>query len=557
MAAHQPISYNLRVFLCHSSGDKPTVRPLYRRLKRAGFQPWLDEENLIPGQRWDEEIKKTVRQCDVIVVCLSRNSITKEGYVQKEIKIALDIEEEKPEGSIFIVPVLLEEVQVPERLREWQYAQLYHKDGYKKLIRALKIRADQISARRGDAFAMYRLGLDHLRHETEHGYREALCWFEQGAQAGHAGALNQIGVLYLRGLGVAQNFQSAHEYFEKAAEAGDIYAMYNLGSIYADGLGVSQDYAHARRWFEKAANAGHVGAMNRIGILYNNALGVQQDYDEARKWQAKAASAGDSAAMYNLGITYEKGRGVPQDLAKARQWFEQAAKAGNKNAKKKLSEMKAPPSPKPEVTSDSENLPSPKMRVSTAGQETNYSSSPYQGQGPIYLQLAMFEAERMRDQFQFNNPKLNKLLHHAIVVSYQQETQSTTKIEDPAMIPVVVQLDEHNIDAILRRYKNLSGPTDENTYRTVSKTKAWHEEFEQIRAAILQSRITNRLFTLLHSLREFFLRHPELLNRKSNKTFFAKWLQHPMVEMNMQSAAPMWTAERVVELHSDLGLIQC
>jgi hypothetical protein len=48
--AHQP---PLRVFLCHSSGDKQAVRDLYRRLRGDGLDPWLDEENLLPGQNWD------------------------------------------------------------------------------------------------------------------------------------------------------------------------------------------------------------------------------------------------------------------------------------------------------------------------------------------------------------------------------------------------------------------------------------------------------------------------------------------------------------------------
>jgi hypothetical protein len=42
----------LRVFLCHSSHDKPKVRDLYQCLRRSGFAPWLDEENLIAGQDW-------------------------------------------------------------------------------------------------------------------------------------------------------------------------------------------------------------------------------------------------------------------------------------------------------------------------------------------------------------------------------------------------------------------------------------------------------------------------------------------------------------------------
>ena len=49
-----------RIFLCHASHDKPAVLALYRRLKKDGFEPWLDEEDLIPGQDWETAIRKAV-----------------------------------------------------------------------------------------------------------------------------------------------------------------------------------------------------------------------------------------------------------------------------------------------------------------------------------------------------------------------------------------------------------------------------------------------------------------------------------------------------------------
>jgi hypothetical protein len=55
----------LRIFLCHSSGDKPEVRNLYQRLSSDGFDPWLDEEKLLPGQKWKSEIPKAVKTSDV------------------------------------------------------------------------------------------------------------------------------------------------------------------------------------------------------------------------------------------------------------------------------------------------------------------------------------------------------------------------------------------------------------------------------------------------------------------------------------------------------------
>ncbi len=115
---------SLSVFLCHASDDKPVVRELYERLQSEGFDPWLDEENLFPGQDWKYEISRAVRNSDVVLVCLSENSVSKTGYVQREIKVALDVADEQPEGAIFIVPVKLEECDVPDRLRYLALGQL-------------------------------------------------------------------------------------------------------------------------------------------------------------------------------------------------------------------------------------------------------------------------------------------------------------------------------------------------------------------------------------------------------------------------------------------------
>jgi formylglycine-generating enzyme required for sulfatase activity len=142
--SHADSSRALRVFLCHASGDKPAVRELYQRLHTDGIDAWLDEEDLLPGQDWQRAIPKAVRDSDVVLVCLSRNSINKAGYVQKEIKFALDVADEQPEDTIFLIPLKLEECKVPERLSRWQWVNLFHPNGYERLMRALRVRATSL-----------------------------------------------------------------------------------------------------------------------------------------------------------------------------------------------------------------------------------------------------------------------------------------------------------------------------------------------------------------------------------------------------------------------------
>jgi formylglycine-generating enzyme required for sulfatase activity len=136
---------SLKVFLCHAHGDKTPVRELYLRLTRDGVDAWLDKEKLLPGQDWEYEIRKAVREADVVVVCLSRQ-FNQAGFRQKEVRLALDTAMEQPEGEIFIVPARLEECDTLESLRKWHWVDLFEENGYEMLLRALRARADRSGA---------------------------------------------------------------------------------------------------------------------------------------------------------------------------------------------------------------------------------------------------------------------------------------------------------------------------------------------------------------------------------------------------------------------------
>src|SRR5262249_45380585 len=136
---------HLRVFLCHASEDKPRVRRLCQRLTRDGVSAWLDEDRLLPGQVWRYEIAKAIRQVDAVLVCLSSHSVNKVGFVQREIRIALDIADEQPEGSIYIIPVKLETCPIPTRLSQWQWVEMIGRHGYSCLLSALEARAEAIN----------------------------------------------------------------------------------------------------------------------------------------------------------------------------------------------------------------------------------------------------------------------------------------------------------------------------------------------------------------------------------------------------------------------------
>jgi hypothetical protein len=74
--------------------------------------------------------------------------VTKEGYIQRELKFVLDIALEKPEGTIFVVPLRLDDCTLPRRLRSWQYVDYFPADqqkrAYQRLIQSLNVRHGQL-----------------------------------------------------------------------------------------------------------------------------------------------------------------------------------------------------------------------------------------------------------------------------------------------------------------------------------------------------------------------------------------------------------------------------
>ncbi|ETR73134.1 MAG: TIR protein [Candidatus Magnetoglobus multicellularis str. Araruama] len=127
-----------RIFIAYAREDKEKVVELYNTLKKEGFKPWLDEKNLLPGQNWESTILEAIRSSEVVLACLSKNSSAKKGFINKEFQHALNNLNYHKNGMSPVIPVRLEETNVPERLSTVQRVDLFEKNGINKLIKSLR-----------------------------------------------------------------------------------------------------------------------------------------------------------------------------------------------------------------------------------------------------------------------------------------------------------------------------------------------------------------------------------------------------------------------------------
>ena len=110
-----------RIFISYSSEDRLSARVIAEKMREVGFAPWIDVVNLLPGEDWERAINVALREADFFIACLSKKSVAKRGYVQREFKRALTIWEEKLTSDIYLIPLRLDDCEVPSDLRRFQW----------------------------------------------------------------------------------------------------------------------------------------------------------------------------------------------------------------------------------------------------------------------------------------------------------------------------------------------------------------------------------------------------------------------------------------------------
>lgn len=132
------MSKPVQVFLCHANEDKEEVKKVYDKLKQNGIKPWMDKEDLKPGQQWDQEINKAIKESDHVMIFFSKVSVEKRGYVQNELKQALKVYDEIPDGKIYIIPVRIDDCEIPDKFKILHYCDLFEDDGFEKILKAIQ-----------------------------------------------------------------------------------------------------------------------------------------------------------------------------------------------------------------------------------------------------------------------------------------------------------------------------------------------------------------------------------------------------------------------------------
>lgn len=127
------------IFLCHASADKPVVRRIAESLIKRGSTVWLDEAEILVGDSLIEKIQAGIENSDFLGVVLSPRSV-ESIWVKKEVEAALT--QEIDAGRVKVLPILIEDCEIPLFLRPKKYADFRtadsEPDGVEQLVARLK-----------------------------------------------------------------------------------------------------------------------------------------------------------------------------------------------------------------------------------------------------------------------------------------------------------------------------------------------------------------------------------------------------------------------------------
>lgn len=130
-----------QVFLAYAEEDRSLVRRLFADLQNAGFEPWMDQERLLPGQNWQRAIDQAIDLSEFFIGCFSSHSTAKRGYFQAELEYALGVASRVPAEEIFLIPARFDDCEMPRQItRKVQYVDLFPDwdRGVEMLIRAMR-----------------------------------------------------------------------------------------------------------------------------------------------------------------------------------------------------------------------------------------------------------------------------------------------------------------------------------------------------------------------------------------------------------------------------------
>lgn len=124
------------IFIVYSHKDRSVAKEIAGLLRDAGFDPWLDEEKLLPGQNWNRALSQAISKSGAALILLSENFYASQSTIKELDRVSSVILSRDKDVSP-ILPIRLDSAEVPSRLAEIQWIDWRDANAQDKLLYGL------------------------------------------------------------------------------------------------------------------------------------------------------------------------------------------------------------------------------------------------------------------------------------------------------------------------------------------------------------------------------------------------------------------------------------
>ena len=206
----------------------------------------------------------------------------------------------------------------------------------------------ELAIQQGEVSAHYFKGKYLLSGELKDGkqIKEGVHCLETSAQEGYVPAQYDIGMLFMDGIDVLQNYEKGIYWLTEAAKKDNQKAQNKLAHCYYNGTGVDVNMKGAYGWWRRAAEplngaSPSAEALMNCGICNMTGKGAEKDDSRAEDYLLRASKLGLPHAQYCLGLLYKE----HNIKIKSHAWLNIAATGKHNNAIKERNELEKSMSP--------------------------------------------------------------------------------------------------------------------------------------------------------------------------------------------------------------------
>jgi TPR repeat protein len=142
----------------------------------------------------------------------------------------------------------------------------------------------------------------------------------------------RLSTAYRQGNGVPRDLALARQWAQRASEAGHAGAMNDLGQMFEAGHGGGRDQTAAARWFAAAARRGIAGAQHSLAVMLREGRGVARNLVAAEGWLRRSARQGHASAASDLSGMIWSGAVAARSPDEGCFWWLVASREGQQSA---------------------------------------------------------------------------------------------------------------------------------------------------------------------------------------------------------------------------------